>query len=206
MTLNLNALFLRDLTPPEDEALRAYKAASDDQNHKSQCYDTNHLLRSSLTLEEMPSSISATVRNLDTVFGRCPVLQAPLTVYRGTDTRAFLQGSTQQGSRFRALEFWSTSHVESCVERFIGLGGALIEIELPTGMPLYNMETLAGAGGSENELLLPRGILWEIISAHQLAREKIPPLLAPKMACPHHNIGSIKLRPILRTRTNALRD
>lgn len=201
MTLNLNALFLGDLTSAEGEALRAYKAASDDQDQRSQCFDTNRLLRSSLTLDEMPSSLSATVRSLDTVFGRCPVLPTPLTVYRGTDTRAFLQGTTQPGTRFRALEFWSTSHVESCVERFIGLGGALIEIELPTGMPLYNMETLAGAGGSENEMLLPRGILWEMMSAEQLARKKIPPLLAPKMTCPHHNIASIKLRPILRTRT-----
>ena len=40
--------------------------------------------------------------------------------------------------------------------------GAMLELRLPPGVAIYNMETLAGPGGGERELLLPRGILWTV--------------------------------------------
>lgn len=199
MALDLNALKLTDLAPGEEEALRAYKAAADDQAGQSRCFATNRQLRSGLLPEEMSRSLSETVRNLDAVFGRCPVLPEPMRVFRGVGSRAFLQDG-QAGYRFRAPEFWSTSHIESSVERFVGLGGAVLELDLPAGMAVYNMETLPGAGGGETELLLPRGVLWELVSARALRPEEAPPLLRGKSKCAHDSIARLHLRVVVRTR------
>jgi hypothetical protein len=140
------------------------------------------------------------VGRLDAVLGRCPVLPQPLRVYRGIGIRAFIERS-EPGHRFRVAGFWSTSHEEGTVRRFVERGGALLELELPAGMPVYNMETLEGAGGGENELLLPRGLLWEIVSFDEMKKEETPPALRRKMTCVHHAIARIRLRVVVRART-----
>lgn len=199
MAFDLEGLRLLDLEPGEEEALRAYKAAADDANGQSRCFELNQQLRSGLYLEEIAPTLAATARHMDAVFDRCPVLPEALTVYRGTGTRAFLQ-KLAPGYRFRAAEFWSTSHVEASVEKFIGLGGAVLELELPVGMPVYNMETIEGAGGSENEFLLPRGVLWEFLSASSMVGNEVPPLLRDKIRGPHDAIARVRLRVVFRTR------
>lgn len=189
--MNLSYLSLSDLTTEEEVALRAYKSASE-SNGWSHCFTMNRELRAGLTVNEMTAELAVTVRNLDKVFKRCPRLTGPMTVYRGTGSRAFLQ-IAEAGFRFRAHEFWSTSVIEAAIEAFIGLGGAVLELQLPVNLPGYYMETLSGAGGHEQEILLPRGILWEVLSAD---KEELPPLLSHKRECTHHDIGRIRLKAV----------
>lgn len=52
------------------------------------------------------------------------------------------------------------------------MGGALLELKLPTGIPAYDMETLVRTGGPEDELLLPRGVLWRVGSYAVFEKDK----------------------------------
>lgn len=154
-------LALTDLTPQEEAALISYKTAEEDENGLSQCFDLNRDLRNGIFVDELPPSLKEVADSLDSVFHRCPRLTDDLTVYRGTGFRHTLP-LHEVGKRFRSLEYWSTALSEGPIEQFLKLGphAAILELHLPSGIPAYNLETLAGAGGSEKELLLQRGILW----------------------------------------------
>ncbi|WP_127846972.1 hypothetical protein [Caulobacter sp. FWC26] len=124
---------------------------------------------------------------LDAVFDRCPKLSAELTVWRGVGHRPFLE-EVKPGYQFRSLEFWSTSPVRARAGTFIRETGALMQLDLPAGFPVYNMETLEGAGGGEKEFLLPRGVMWELVSAPLIPPGELPGLLrakAPKIPLLH---------------------
>ncbi|WP_187107799.1 ADP-ribosyltransferase [Sphingomonas xanthus] len=158
-------LHLEDATPAELEALSAYKSAADDANGNSTCFTLNRQLEHSLTIDDM-GSLGAVVRTLDGVFRRCPRLSRPTTVYRAIGLRSHYP-LAERKARFRNRSFWSASANRDASIGFLkaeydGAGGALLALELPVGIPAYDMETLAGAGGTEVELLLPRGILWEV--------------------------------------------
>lgn len=67
-----------------------------------------------------------------------------------------------------------------------------MELSIPSDFPMYNLETLAGAGGTEHEILLPRGMLWELLECRKMDNDELPPEYRnPK--CPHDNIGFIRL-------------
>jgi len=189
--MSINPLSLAELTSNEEKALQAYKQAYESSG-VSHCFTMNQELRAGLRLDEMSTGLAKTVENLDRIFSRTPRLMAPLTVYRGTGNRSFLQVA-EAGFRFRANEFWSTSRREDLVEKFIGLGGALLELHLTEGVPAYDMETLAGAGGHEQEILLPRGVLWEVTSVRS---SELPILLKGKYKCEHHSVARITLKAL----------
>jgi len=88
------------------------------------------------------------------------MLADSLMVYRGTGFRNMLP-LHEVGKCFHSLEFWSTSLSEGPLEQFLKLGphAVILELHLPHDGTAYNPETLSVAGGSEQELLLPRGIL-----------------------------------------------
>lgn len=161
--MDLRKLKLTDLTKKELNALRSYKTAEESEDGNSKCFELNRELRNGILLDELSSSLKETAEGLDTVFSRCPLLTDQLTVYRGTGFRKALP-LHEVDKRFRSLEFWSTALSEEPLEPFLKLGAhaAILELHLPRDFPAYNLETLEGAGGSEQELLLPRGILWRV--------------------------------------------
>lgn len=158
-------LCLDDATLAEIDALSAYKSAADDANGNSRCFVLNRQLEHSLTISDM-ASLGEVVKTLDGVFGRCPRLSSSTTVYRAIGLRLHYPFA-EQDARFRNRSFWSASANRDVAMNFLkaefqGASGALLELKLPAGIPAYDMETLTGAGGHEVELLLPRGVLWQV--------------------------------------------
>lgn len=173
--MDLSNLKLTDLSDKELNALRSYKVAEESENGESKCFELNRELRNGIFLEELSPSLRETAEGLDTVFCRSPLLTDPLTVYRGTGFRKSLP-LHEVDKRFRSLEFWSTASSVHPLEQFLKLGAhaAILELRLPRNFPAYNLETLEGAGGSEHELLLPRGILWRM---KEVGPETVSPFL-----------------------------
>lgn len=161
--MDLDTLKITDLSPEELSALQSYKAADEDDAGMSKCFELNRELRNGIFIDELSPSLKQVAEGLDSVFNRCPVLTDSLTVYRGTGFRNTLP-LHDVGKCFRSLEFWSTALSEGPLEQFLKLGkhAAILELHLPHNVTAYNLETLPGAGGSEQELLLPRGILWRV--------------------------------------------
>lgn len=174
-----HCLHLDDATPAELEALSAYKSAADDADGNSACFTLNRQLEHSLTIDDL-GPLGDVVRALDGVFRRCPRLSQPITVYRAIGMR-WHYPLAERKARFRNRSFWSASANRDAAIGFLkaeydGAGGALLALQLPAGIPAYDMETLAGAGGHEVELLLPRGILWEVgpFVQFDMARQLLP--------------------------------
>jgi hypothetical protein len=180
-----NNLYLPNLTVGEERALKDYKAASNTTSGHSACFDLNRDLRCALRIDEIHPSLRAIADNLDSVFTRCPRLTEDATVYRAIGIRAHLP-LTEIGKRFRSLEYWSASHSEAAIQRH----GAVLELSLPVDFPAYNMETLEGAGGSEAELLLPRGVLWEVESFSPIPSDQLSPFVRAQF----ENVARVILR------------
>lgn len=161
--MDINTLTVTDLSDQELSALRDYKTACENEDGKSKCFELNRELRNGIFVEELSDSLKQVAESLDSVFNRCPRLTDSLTVYRGTGFRNTLP-LHDVGKCFRSLEFWSTALSEGPLQNFLKLGShaAILELHLPPDVTAYNLETLSGAGGSEQELLLPRGILWRV--------------------------------------------
>lgn len=177
--MDLLKLQICDPSKAELAALSVYKSAADGIDGRSQCFALNRLLEHSLYPDEM-GTLGSIANTLDGVFERCPRLSAPLTVYRAIGFRSHLPVA-EFGARFRNRSYWSTStHREAAIgflkAEFQNAGGAVLHLELPSGLPAYNMETLIGAGGSEFELLLPRGVLWKVGTANpfDMSRALLP--------------------------------
>lgn len=167
-SMDLSKLRLTDLSSQELSALRSYKTAEEDEAGMSKCFELNRELRNGIFVDELSTSLKKVAEGLDSVFRRCPVLTDRLVVYRGTGFRKTLP-LHEKGKHFRSLEFWSTALSEGPLEQFLKLGpdAAILELHLPSGVPAYNLETLIGIGGSEQELLLPRGIVWRVVDVHR---------------------------------------
>lgn len=186
-------LCLDDATPAEISALSAYKSAADGPDGNSRCFVLNRQLEHSLTIDDM-GSLGEVVRILDGVFGRCPRLAFPMTVYRAIGLRSHYP-LAEQNARFRNRSFWSASGNRDAAINFLkaefdGASGALLELKLPAGVPAYNMETLAGAGGHEVEILLPRGVLWEVGPHSLFDKDKY---LLPHVANKFRNVVEVTL-------------
>jgi len=161
--MDLHDLKLSELEPDEALALRKYKTAECDENGVSKCFDLNRELRNGIFVSELSDPLREVANSLDAVFSRCPKLTDSLTVYRGTSFCKTLP-ITEINKRFRSLEFWSTALSEGPIESFLkgGKNAAILELRLSSGCAPYNLETLPNIGESEEELLLPRGILWRV--------------------------------------------
>ena len=184
MTL-LDNLRLSDLSSSEVEALRLYKLASENVDGHSGCFDLNRKLEYGQFPEEM-GALGTSVSSLDSVFTRCPVLTNPQTVYRAIGLRSHYP-LTLPGERFRNLSFWSTAVNQATAIDFLKADsdqapGALLRLDLPIGLSAYNMETLSSAGGEENEILLPRGILWTVKAWCPFDKSKLLPHVAKKFS------------------------
>lgn len=179
-------MHLTDLKPNEEEALQSYKAARTTECGLSLCFDVNTRFESGLWTDELPYVLQGFVQSLDGALARTPPLDQPMTVYRCTPFVATL-GRPEVGRRFRSLSYWSASTSRASSLKFLGTSfnesrGAIIEIHLIPGMRVYDMETLVGSGGSEREILLPRGILWEIKARKQAGNDEIPGHLRQRYA------------------------
>lgn len=180
---HLDYLHLTDLSDDEKKALELYKTASDNAERESGCFVLNRKLEYGLFPDEL-GLLGDTARALDAVFSRCPKLKEPQTVYRAIGLRSHYPVSVP-GSRFRNLSFWSTSTDYQTARDFLdadgvpGLG-ALLHLHLPPGLPVYNVELIEGVGGHEQELLLPRGILWTVGDGSLLDLSVLLPHVAAK--------------------------
>lgn len=186
-------LYLDDATPEEMCALSAYKSAADGPDGTSRCFVLNRQLEHSLTIGDM-GSLGGIVRILDGVFERCPRLASPMTLYRAIGLRSHYP-LAEQNARFRNRSFWSASGNRDAAINFLkaefdGVGGALLELRLPAGVPAYDMETLDGAGGHEVEILLPRGVLWQVGPHSLFDKDKH---LLPHVAKKFKNIVEVTL-------------
>lgn len=188
--MDLRNLKLTDLSDKELNALRSYKTAEESENGESKCFELNRELRNGIFLEELSPSLKEAAEGLDNVFRRCPSTSDALTVYRGTGFREALP-LHELGKRFRSHEFWSTASSVDPLEQFLKLGphAAILELRLPREFPAYNLETLEGAGGSEQELLLPRGVLWRV---KDVCPETVSPFLK---ACKVESLFRAVLEP-----------
>ena len=158
-------LHLADLTLVEEEALSSYKSASENDDGQSRCFELNRMLEHGLFPEDL-GSLAELAGTLDGIFGRCPTLVEPITVYRAIGLRLHYP-LHRQNAQFRNLSYWSTSAIRKVAISFLkaemeDASGALLKLQLPAGLPAYDMETLLGAGGHEAEILLPRGIMWTV--------------------------------------------
>ena len=188
------ALTLSDLSDAEVAALHDYKAAHD-ANGRSKCFDMNRDLRNGLRVDELPAETRPTAEALDSIFARAPQLTEEITLFRAVGTRAHLP-LHDIGRDFRNLEFWSASRSEGALESFLnpvttGGHGAILELQLPEGFPVYDMETLEGFGGFERELLLPRGVRWTVMDFALVPEGDQPPLVRGRFA----NIVRAALKP-----------
>jgi hypothetical protein len=173
---------LSDLSPDEEQALKAYKAASwpSGVGTSSPCFDMNRELRSGLQPREIDPQLRGIVDALDRMFVRCPRLSREVVVHRAIGTRLHLPVH-EVGKRFRSLEFWSTATSDARVDSFLtpisnkNNRGAILDLTLPAGVPAYNMETLPDFGGHEAELLLPRGILWTVDRFVMIPHDELSP-------------------------------
>ncbi len=154
-------------TADEIAALSNYKTARNNSSGQSYCFDLNALLEQAHWPDELQPAMHQTVLDLDSAFAKTPGLTKTTTVYRGDGHRHRFRGIETVDGSFRNLGYWSTSRSR---ERAIGflnpaakMGyGMLLELHLPIGLPAIDLETLEGAGGSEAEYLLPRGVLWTV--------------------------------------------
>lgn len=164
--MDMSKLKLPDLSHHELTALRSYKSAEDCPSGESKCFELNRELRNGIFVKELSPALREIADGLDTALSRCPLLEDSITAYRGTGFSKSLP-LHETGKRFRSLEFWSTASSEAPLEQFLKLGthSAILELRLPKGFPAYNLETLEGTGGFEQELLLPRGVLWRVQQA-----------------------------------------
>lgn len=173
---------LHDLTPVELCALQAYKANRPTGSSHNVADDLNaHLRRGLFVHEILDADIKAVATGLDSVFARCPTLTEDRTLYRGIGFRQHIPLHVP-GCRFRSLEYWSTTTVEASIESFLKpvgtVGhGAVLTLQVPAGTRAYDMETLPSAGGGESELLLPRGMVWEVGSFKLTKGDDIVPFL-----------------------------
>jgi hypothetical protein len=172
-------MHLDDLDSEEQAALHTYKAASSDGNNGSLCFDVNEALESALWLDELPDTFKQQVTALDRVFSRRPLIPQELRLYRGLGSISML-GSLKIGRKFRSLSFWSATSSPTVAGNFVkpqfsSSRGGILTLSLPVGTPVYDMETLIGAGHSEREYLLPRGLLWKILQIQQGDISDIPP-------------------------------
>ena len=171
-------LCLPDLTADERHVLSAYKSAADDPDGLSHCFSLNRRLEYGLFPDEI-GMLGASVTALDGVFDRCPRLAQPCTVWRAIGARLHYPLHLP-GDRFRNMAFWSTSTHRETAIGFLkaahdGAAGALLELRLPAGLPVYGMETIEGAGGHEMEWLLPRGVLWEVGAGRPFDKSSLQP-------------------------------
>lgn len=160
-------MVLHDLTHTEFNALQAYKANRPAGSSLYVADDLNAHFRRGLFVDEIcDADIKAVATGLDSALSRCPTLTSDRTLYRGIGFRQHIPLHVQ-GCRFRSLEYWSTTTEKASTEAFLKpVGspghGAILTLQVPAGTPAYDMETLPGAGGGESELLLPRGMVWEV--------------------------------------------
>jgi hypothetical protein len=186
-------LFLTDLSEPEESALCSYKSASDTADGRSKCFDLNRELRDGRRLEDLDDEFRAIARSLDSIFERCPRLTVEATVYRGVGQRHHFPPQ-QMGDTFKSLQYWSTTTLEDSTESFMipngrKARGAVLEMTLPAGFPAYNMESLEQFGSHEGEVLLPRGVLWEVADTRE---RKVTPFLEQY----YEHIEHIRLKPL----------
>lgn len=159
---------LNDLSEKEKEALQAYKSARPVVEGAPElfCFEMNARLQAGLFPSDMQQHFKEHIEALDSVFNRAPITTESMTLFRGIIGPLIL-GPLRTGQCFRNLSFWSASENCGVAEGFIKPPfpksiGILAVLKLPAGMRVYDMETLPGAGGSEREILLPRGILWRL--------------------------------------------
>jgi len=179
---DFDAHCLSDLSPDEEQALKAYKAASwpSGSGTSSPCFDMNRELRNGLQPREIDPQLRGIVDALDRMFVRCPRLSREVVVHRAIGTRLHLPVH-EVGKRFRSLEFWSTATSDARVDSFLtpisnkNNRGAILDLTLPAGVPAYNMETFPDFGGHEAELLLPRGILWTVDHFVMIPHDELSP-------------------------------
>jgi len=172
-------LRIDDLTPEEERTLRDYKAATPGADGTFACFTMNRLLEHGLFPDEMGTRGTEVVV-LDQIFARCTPIVKPITVFRAIGARSNLP-LNKAGARFRNRGFWSTSHSASAADNFLKSEsqkghGAFLTLELPVGLPAFNMASMeAQDGDHEGELLLPRGVLWTIKTPQtQTTRSMLP--------------------------------
>lgn len=153
------------LSCDEKKALRDYKNAGHGPNN-SPCFALNKKLNNSIKVCELPTDLRKVCENLDSSFQNHERLDKEKTVYRGVGFRCNIPYSA--GESFRNLSFWSCSYKKNVAERFIKVEnplpkfGALIELNLPAGFPIIDIDTVFDTQDGEAEVLLPRNILWKV--------------------------------------------
>jgi hypothetical protein len=148
--------YRRALTPAEGTALHAYQGGT---------YNTiNRTLRKPRA-NASPQAIQVTDDDAPLIDRAIDKYRLPrqATVYRGMGEGAHVNRLNTVGQRFRDDGFVSTTRSSEIADE--GFGGTLAEIRLPEGFPAAPFELL-GSGElteTEQELLLPRGLWWQIV-------------------------------------------
>jgi hypothetical protein len=190
-----------DISSQEVDALKKYVSAEDTSpGGDSYCFGLNAYLRRGLKPSELPLNLQDHARFLDGLLAR-EKLSKEYTVHRGIGSLGELAGAYEPGDQFRSLGYWSTSTEESATESFITGGGpvcAVITMTLNAGFPgmdLGLVDALKSFGSHEAEVLLPRGILWSIVSYAPKRGDDVPKILRSK----YKTIVHFKLEPVSST-------
>lgn len=153
--------FYRDwragLDEEESSALGRYQASG---------YDLiNASLRGLAGTAWIPPTLPSHIALLDQALAKAPPLTEDLLVYRAVDKLA-LKG-VRQGQTFVDQGFVSTTLVETVAQRFTGRlkFPLLAVIRVPKGTRAGYLERREGIR-NENELLLPRGLRFRLVSRH----------------------------------------
>jgi len=136
------------LTDDENEALEFYKGDGyQDINYNLR--DDSQYVDEEGRVEFMDSALEKTI------------LDYPLVVYRGIDYEVF-ESENLAGSIIADNAYVSVTLNQAIAEDFAE--GINLEIRLPAGAHAINMERWGWGTSSENELLLPRGTKFRVIS------------------------------------------
>lgn len=128
----------------------------------------NTYLRGGFLTEEELNLAKYHIEQIDTALRGVPTLPESLTVYRGyaDSTKRFVSGQI-----IREISYISASLDKEVAERFAsraeGERKVIAEIILPMGTHMAAMWALAEFP-SEEEILLPRGMNFQVVSIHQV--------------------------------------
>ncbi|UOR14481.1 hypothetical protein [Qipengyuania aquimaris] len=165
-----------ELSDQEKIALREYKCAFG-EGGRDTCFSMNAGLRRGLKLADFSEKDRKRIESLESILSRVEPRTYDEPLYRGIGLRIHLP-LAEIGAKFRNLEFWSTSRSRSAAEKFLNpvmtkgcAHGAILKLTFTQKVQGYDLESLEGAGGSEQEFLLPRGILWTVGACRDVGAE-----------------------------------
>jgi hypothetical protein len=113
---------------------------------------------------------SGTISNIDAAMAASPPMEADVVLYRGFKSphTVFSSGKWNDtnvaGMEWSQRSYSSTSGQLSTAQGFAGYGGVVMRVIVPKGMKVHGINAKGGQHGSENEIILQRGLRYRVVA------------------------------------------